>query len=316
MQYQQVVSIAFLLVFLGVARAIAQDQPPQQQTPAPPAEHQHDHGTMGTSLFAPREASGTAWLPADDRDVRAARSRRSLGADGHGNAFLQFLHEAANEHRGSTQAGSINWLMLMARREVGPARVGLRTMVSLEPATIGDCGYPDLLATGELCESGFDSRPAASPRFSWNGRRIRTPVAREPALADSTAGSPASRRSARLRIRIGRRRCRIRWRPSATTGSMHRTSRSASSRQACSIGALEGRSIALQRTGAGRKPVGPGPCGDGFVFRPRVVRADGGTRAAGVGWSPQRCRGGRGLAAARGRRSRHSLGGLPAALWR
>jgi hypothetical protein len=70
---------------------------------------------------------------------------------GHGSAFLQLLHEAANEDRGSTQAGSINWVMGMARRELGGGRVGLRGMVSLEPATIGGCGYPDLLATGEKC---------------------------------------------------------------------------------------------------------------------------------------------------------------------
>jgi len=69
----------------------------------------------------------------------------------HGNAFFQFLHEDANEHRGSSQAGSTNWLMAMARRQLGPARVGLRAMISLEPATVGGCGYPDLLATGELC---------------------------------------------------------------------------------------------------------------------------------------------------------------------
>lgn len=25
-------------------------------------------------------------------------------------------------------------------------------MISIEPATIGGCGYPDLLATGELCD--------------------------------------------------------------------------------------------------------------------------------------------------------------------
>ena len=71
---------------------------------------------------------------------------------GHGNLFLQLLHEAANEDRGSTQAGSINWMMGMARRELGAGKLGLRAMVSFEPATIGGCGYPDLLATGERCD--------------------------------------------------------------------------------------------------------------------------------------------------------------------
>jgi len=42
--------------------------------------------------------------------------------------------------------------MAMARREVGAGRLGVRAMFSLEPATIGGCGYPDLLATGEVCD--------------------------------------------------------------------------------------------------------------------------------------------------------------------
>jgi hypothetical protein len=54
--------------------------------------------------------------------------------------------------RGVDQAGSINWFMGMARRSIANGRFGLKTMLSLEPATIGDCGYPDLLATGEMCD--------------------------------------------------------------------------------------------------------------------------------------------------------------------
>ena len=70
----------------------------------------------------------------------------------HGNGFVQLLHEAAPEHRGDTQAGSINWAMAMAQRPLAGGRFGLRTMMSLEPLTIAGCGYPNLLATGELCE--------------------------------------------------------------------------------------------------------------------------------------------------------------------
>src|SRR5688572_28411266 len=148
----QTVFIVALFFLLGAARAHAQDHQQHQQPAAPPAAHQHDHGTA-PSLFAPREGSGTAWLPAATEMY--ALHGRAAGWElmAHGNAFLQLLHEAANEHRGSTQAGSINWLMLIARREAGPALLGFRAMVSLEPATIGDCGYPDLLATGELCDA-------------------------------------------------------------------------------------------------------------------------------------------------------------------
>ena len=149
MQSHRFLAIVLSLVFLPTADAAGQEH---QHPPPPPAaaEHQHEHDAA-TSLFGPREASGTAWLPRTS-DMYALHTRAGAWElMWHGNAFLQFLHEAAREDRGSTQTGSINWLMLMARREVGSSRLGLRAMISLEPATIGDCGYPDLLATGELC---------------------------------------------------------------------------------------------------------------------------------------------------------------------
>jgi hypothetical protein len=67
----------------------------------------------------------------------------------HGNAFVQYLNDGGD--RGHDQFGSINWVMGMAHRNVGAGRLGLRGMLSLEPATVGGCGYPDLLASGERC---------------------------------------------------------------------------------------------------------------------------------------------------------------------
>ena len=80
-----------------------------------------------------------------------ARDAGSWSMMFHGNAFAQLLHESSE--RGETQAGSINWFMAMARRPAGKGTFGLRGMLSLEPITIGGCGYPDLLATGETCNS-------------------------------------------------------------------------------------------------------------------------------------------------------------------
>jgi hypothetical protein len=42
--------------------------------------------------------------------------------------------------------------MGMADRKVGSGRLRVRGMISFEPWTIGGCGYPDLLATGEVCD--------------------------------------------------------------------------------------------------------------------------------------------------------------------
>jgi hypothetical protein len=99
----------------------------------------------------PREASGTSWQPAAT-PMSGAHFQASdwmLMADA--NVFVQFLYESGEVHRTSHQAGSINWFMGMAQRPLGRGRVGLRAMLSAEPWTIGGCGYPDLLATGEVC---------------------------------------------------------------------------------------------------------------------------------------------------------------------
>ena len=112
-----------------------------------PEHHHEEH----PSLFPSREGSGTAWLPDVTPMFAAHRQAGQWSVMLHGNAFVQFLHEEAPEHRGATQFGSINWGMAMARRPLGNGRLGLRGMVSLEPWTIGGCGYPNLLATGERC---------------------------------------------------------------------------------------------------------------------------------------------------------------------
>jgi hypothetical protein len=54
--------------------------------------------------------------------------------------------------RGDDQLFSTNMLMGMATRPLGPGRLGLRTMMSLEPLTVGTHGYPLLLQTGETAD--------------------------------------------------------------------------------------------------------------------------------------------------------------------
>ena len=130
---------------------------PVHEEPAPApreqrAQEAYEHVAATASQFAAREASGTAWLPNATPMYGVRRASGAWELMLHGNGFIQFLHEAAPEHRGDTQAGSINWAMAMARRPLAGGRFGLRTMMSLEPLTIAGCGYPNLLATGELCE--------------------------------------------------------------------------------------------------------------------------------------------------------------------
>lgn len=149
------------LTVVAVPCAMAGPQQPESPGPhehtvqAPQDDHvlpAQMHDAVGASGIRMREASGTSWLP----DVTPMYGlHRTFGAWNlmlHGNAFVQFLHESAPEHRGASQAGSINWAMAMARRPLAGGWAGFRSMISLEPLTIPGCGYPDLLATGELCD--------------------------------------------------------------------------------------------------------------------------------------------------------------------
>lgn len=112
-------------------------------------EHMHMEHDEATSLFPSREGSGTAWVPQTTPMYAFHTNVDGWQVMLHGNGFLQYLTDGGP--RGRDQAGSTNWIMVMARHEVGAGRVGLRGMFSAEPWTIRGCGYPDLFASGERC---------------------------------------------------------------------------------------------------------------------------------------------------------------------
>src|SRR5258707_13118570 len=65
----------------------------------------------------------------------------------HGEAFLNGTQQSGP--RGADKVFSTNWFMPMAQRQVGPGQLTLRTMISLEPATITGRFYPELFQQGE-----------------------------------------------------------------------------------------------------------------------------------------------------------------------
>jgi hypothetical protein len=65
----------------------------------------------------------------------------------HANVFLTDTQETSP--RGGAKFFSTNWLMPMAQRQLGPGRLTLRGMFSLEPATITGERYPLLFQQGE-----------------------------------------------------------------------------------------------------------------------------------------------------------------------
>src|SRR5436190_1608247 len=102
-------------------------------------------GPVGVSME--RMGSGTTWIP----DAVTLPSRRRMLGDwmlmAHGFVFAQY--DKQNGERGDDQFGSLNWGMLMATHDFAGGRFQARTMLSLDPLTVTNRGYPLLLQTGE-----------------------------------------------------------------------------------------------------------------------------------------------------------------------
>lgn len=69
----------------------------------------------------------------------------------HGEALINELQQTGP--RGSDKLFSTSWFMPMVERELGPGQLTLRTMISLEPATVTDRRYPELFQQGETAYS-------------------------------------------------------------------------------------------------------------------------------------------------------------------
>jgi hypothetical protein len=65
----------------------------------------------------------------------------------HGEAFLVDTQQSSP--RGADKLFSTNWVMPMAQREIANGKLTLRTMLSLEPATVSERRYPELFQEGE-----------------------------------------------------------------------------------------------------------------------------------------------------------------------
>jgi hypothetical protein len=88
-----------------------------------------------------------------DAEPNSAPSEMLMAARGrwrfmfHGEAFLNEIQQSGP--RGTDKFFSTNWFMPMAQRKFGQSTLTLRTMFSLEPATVSDRRYPELFQEGE-----------------------------------------------------------------------------------------------------------------------------------------------------------------------
>ncbi len=117
------------------------------------AQHPHPTPAMGMGMIDPlgvpmeRLGSGTTWVP----DAVPLPSRHFMAGSWmlmlHGFGFVQYDKQGGP--RGADQFGSLNWAMLMASRNLLGGRFQARTMLSLDPATVSNRGYPLLVQSGE-----------------------------------------------------------------------------------------------------------------------------------------------------------------------
>jgi hypothetical protein len=122
------------------------------------AKAQHEHmtkspaamsmdGPLGISME--RMGSGTTWIP--DAVTLPSRHFMAGGWSMMVHGFVFGHYDKQGGPRGGDQLGSLNWAMVMADHPLAGGQLQLRFMPSLDAWTVGKCGYPRLLQSGEEC---------------------------------------------------------------------------------------------------------------------------------------------------------------------
>jgi hypothetical protein len=140
--------IAMVVLALPGLSAMGQSSQPDMKMPEMSMPGIEDSSDSLINVFEQHLSSGT--------DVEPISTPREMlmGKKGawmfmfHGTVFLNEIQE--NGPRGGDKFFSTNWFMPMAQRKLGGTSVlSLRTMLSLEPATVSERRYPELLQQGE-----------------------------------------------------------------------------------------------------------------------------------------------------------------------
>ncbi|WP_020598499.1 hypothetical protein [Spirosoma panaciterrae] len=111
--------------------------------------------SLSRNLPMNRNGSGTSWHP-DNTPMYAYMTHPSSSGWSymlHYAIYLRYTRQNTNnsDKRGAAQQfGAPNWFMGMAQRKVGQRGLfQIRAMISLDPLTVGNGGYPLLFQTGE-----------------------------------------------------------------------------------------------------------------------------------------------------------------------
>lgn len=121
---------------------------PSTHTSSQPTTHDMMHGMYG-SYPSTRESSGTSWVPdsSQPEGFHILRDDWMLMFGG----YSHLVADKQSGKRGGKKIFDENMFMFMPQKDFGRGTFAIRTMFSFEPFTIGKCGYPLLLQTGETC---------------------------------------------------------------------------------------------------------------------------------------------------------------------
>jgi hypothetical protein len=130
------------------------DMPGMEKAKSPQMDMSMDMSKSPTTLIEAELAhttSGTSIEPASTPVPMLMRDYRGWTLMLHGTAFLADTQQSGP--RGADKLFSTNWIMPMATHQLGAngryGQLTLRTMLSLEPATVTDRYYPELFQQGE-----------------------------------------------------------------------------------------------------------------------------------------------------------------------
>ncbi len=136
------------------------------------------HQSMDTTplgIEETRDASGTSWQPESTPMFMWHAKAGGWMLGFHTNTFVGYDNKAGI--RGDDQFLSINWLMGMARHPLGTGDVTFRAMLSAEPGTMPENGYPLLLQTGETYQGKpLHDRQHPHDLFMEIAGRYRQPI--------------------------------------------------------------------------------------------------------------------------------------------
>ena len=127
-----------------------QTMPPMQHPMTMPMPKSMPMHADPTSEFLMRQASGTSMNPAVAPMHMTMTQRGDWMLMLHGLAFINQVVQSGP--RGGDKFFSTNWVMGMADRPLGGGHLMLRSMLSLEPVTVGK-KYPELFQTGETIDN-------------------------------------------------------------------------------------------------------------------------------------------------------------------